>query len=44
MNIGLSQLLFVIFICFLLFGNISNVLQNLTIFFQKFKELFNNNK
>jgi len=38
MNIGLSQLLFVILICFLLFGNVSNFVYNINIFFLKLKE------
>jgi Sec-independent protein translocase protein TatA len=44
MNIGLGQLLLVIFVCFLLFGNISNAFHNLNTFFQKFKDSLNNNK
>jgi hypothetical protein len=44
MNIGLSQILFIIFICFLLFGNVANVFSNLKIFFEKFKDLLNTTK
>ena len=44
MNIGFLQLLFIILICFLLFGNVSDVFHNLNNLFQKLKNLLNNNK
>lgn len=44
MNIGLAQILFVIFLCFLLFGNTANMFSNLKILFEKFKDFSNTNK
>nr|YP_009476736.1 tatA [Cryptomonas curvata]AVM81229.1 tatA [Cryptomonas curvata] len=44
MNIGFTQIIFVIFICFLLFGNIRNIFSNLKILSDKFKEFLNINK
>ena len=44
MNIGLTQILFIIFICFLLFGNVTNVFSNLKVFFEKLKDLVKEGK
>jgi Sec-independent protein translocase protein TatA len=44
MNIGLGQFLLIALVCFLLFGNVSNVLSNLKILFDKAKETLSNSK
>jgi uncharacterized protein YneF (UPF0154 family) len=44
MNIGLTQIAFIILICFLLFGNFGNIFLNLKFFFDKLKEILNTNK
>jgi|694.fasta_scaffold36176_9 Sec-independent protein translocase protein TatA len=37
MNIGFGQLLFVILICFFLFGNVSSLVSNIKAFLKSFK-------
>jgi Sec-independent protein translocase protein TatA len=37
MNIGIGQIILIILVCFLLFGNVSNVVSNLRAFLDKFK-------
>nr|YP_009577927.1 Sec-independent protein translocase component tatA/E [Guillardia theta]QBJ06300.1 Sec-independent protein translocase component tatA/E [Guillardia theta] len=44
MNIGLGQIIFIVLICFILFGDINNMLINLNTFFQKFKHFLNGYK
>lgn len=44
MTISLGQIFLVLFICFLLFGNFSSILDNLTVFVLKFKDFINNNE
>ena len=39
MNIGFGQILFVIFVCFLLFGNVSSLVSNIKAFLESFKNL-----
>ena len=39
MNIGISQILLVIFICFLLFGNVSSLVSNIKTLFDNFKKI-----
>ena len=44
MNISLGQIILVLFVCFLLFGNLSNTLNNVTSFIKKLKESLNDNE
>ena len=44
MNLGLTQILFVIFLCFLLFGNVTNVTSNFKVLLEKFRDFLNINK
>ena len=37
MNIGFGQILLVIFVCFLLFGNITNLTSNIKTFLENLK-------
>lgn len=39
MNIGIGQIVLVILICFLLFGNVSTVISNVRTFFDNFKKI-----
>jgi hypothetical protein len=38
MNIGIGQIVLVILVCFLLFGNVSSVASNIRIFLDNFKK------
>lgn len=44
MNIGFWQILFIVLICFLLFGDMSKVIYNINIVLHKLEKIFNNNK
>jgi len=44
MSISFSQIILVLIVCFLLFGNLSNTLSNITSFIKKLKELLNDNE
>jgi hypothetical protein len=39
MNIGFGQIIFVVFVCFLLFGNVSSLASNIRTFFDNFKKI-----
>jgi Sec-independent protein translocase protein TatA len=39
MNIGISQIILVVFICFLLFGNVSGLMSNIKTFLDNFKKI-----
>lgn len=39
MNIGIGQIVLVILICFLLFGNVSTVISNVRTFLDNFKRI-----
>jgi len=39
MNIGIGQIILVVFICFLLFGNVSSLVSNIKIFLDNFKKI-----
>jgi len=38
MNIGFAQILLVLFVCFLLFGNLANLISNIKTFLENFKK------
>lgn len=44
MNIGLGQIILILFVCFLLFGDIDKVSFNVNSFFQKCKQFLNSSK
>jgi Sec-independent protein translocase protein TatA len=39
MNIGIGQIIFVLFICFLLFGNVSSLTSNIKTLLDNFKKI-----
>gem|GEM_PF-6874056 len=39
MNIGIGQIVLIIFICFLLFGNVSTITSNVKTFLDTFKKI-----